>query len=933
MGEEGSSRAIKPINKAVIHRICSGQVILDLSSAVKELVENSLDAGSTVIEINLKEYGEGHFKVIDNGCGISPNNFQSLALKHHTSKISDFADLYSLTTYGFRGEALSSLCALGNLSVETRTKNEPIGTHLAFDHSGAVAQERKTARQVGTTVTVEKLFSPLPVRSKEFSRNIKREYGKLISLLNSYALVAKGVRLLCTNIPSKGSKSVVLKTQGSSSLKDNIINIFGLNTFQCLAPLHLTLSEGCSIEGFLSKSGNGNGRNSGDRQFFYVNNRPVEMPKVSKMINELYKGSNSKQYPIAILNFCLPTDSYDVNVTPDKRKVFFSSESSLMVSLREELEKVYSPDQCVYSVNTVDSTKNEGLDDMDVDDREEEPVAPCKVSSGREDTSPRESNQLTPEASRSDPLPAYRSVDLKRSSGSTEELGRDGSSSRKLGIVQSSLTKFVTVNKRKHEDETACNPLSEVPVLRKTTCSELYENEVTENDSAPESGRKRFQAGILQREVGGSVMRSSCAKSDEDVGVEDDLVPGSGRKLFQSSTKERPEDFELVSKSNSKFQASIGREVDDSVLGDRRRHFQFGSGKSEGPILARCNNYARDPDMEGMQETRCSSSGTWKDTELEQQKNPNPHLVSNNLCEGDGRAPRPSTVMVTYPQTCFSMDEMKKRREHRLSVFIAEKSSSLQKRRAARNYKIATMEESQPEDEDGKARSLAEALVELERFFNKEDFARMQVIGQFNLGFIIGRIDQDLFIIDQHAADEKYNYERLSQSTTFNLQPLLQPIKMELSPEEEVVASMHMDLIRKNGFVLAQDANAAPGHQFLLRAVPFSKNITFGAEDLKELISALVDGKEDCAIVSSYKLDTSDSLCPSRVRAMLASRACHTSCTVGDALTKTEMQRILANLATLRSPWNCPHGRPTMRHLVDLTTIRKEEMEVSFENK
>lgn len=85
-----------------------------------------------------------------------------------------------------------------------------------------------------------------------------------------------------------------------------------------------------------------------------------------------------------------------------------------------------------------------------------------------------------------------------------------------------------------------------------------------------------------------------------------------------------------------------------------------------------------------MQETRCSPSGTWKDTELEQQKNPNPHLVSNDLCEGDGRAPRPSTVMVTYPQMCFSMDEMKKRREHRLSVFIAEKSSSLQKRRAAR---------------------------------------------------------------------------------------------------------------------------------------------------------------------------------------------------------------------------------------------------------
>lgn len=109
---------------------------------------------------------------------------QVLALKHHTSKLSEFHDLQSLTTFGFRGEALSSLCALGNLTVETRTVNEPVATHLSFDHSGVLLAEKKTARQIGTTVTVKKLFSNLPVRSKEFKRNIRKEYGKLVSLLN-----------------------------------------------------------------------------------------------------------------------------------------------------------------------------------------------------------------------------------------------------------------------------------------------------------------------------------------------------------------------------------------------------------------------------------------------------------------------------------------------------------------------------------------------------------------------------------------------------------------------------------------------------------------------------------------------------------------------------------------------------------------------------
>ncbi|XP_076884827.1 DNA mismatch repair protein PMS1-like [Bidens hawaiensis] len=140
-----TSPSIKPISKTAIHRICSGQVILDLSSAVKELVENSLDAGATSIEVSLKEFGQESFQVVDNGCGISPHNFKALALKHHTSKLTDFPDLQSLTTFGFRGEALSALCNLGDLTVETRTQNEKVATHLTFDRSGLLTDERTTA--------------------------------------------------------------------------------------------------------------------------------------------------------------------------------------------------------------------------------------------------------------------------------------------------------------------------------------------------------------------------------------------------------------------------------------------------------------------------------------------------------------------------------------------------------------------------------------------------------------------------------------------------------------------------------------------------------------------------------------------------------------------------------------------------------------------
>lgn len=172
-----------------------------------------------------------------------------------------------------------------------------------------------------------------------------------MSVLQAYALIAKGVRFGCTNTTGKNAKSVVLKTQGNDSLKDNIITVLGMNTFNCLEPMTLCISESCKVDGFLSKPGLGNGRNLGDRQYFFVNGRPVDMPKVGKLVNELYRSANSKQYPIAILNFSVPTKVYDVNVTPDKRKIFFSEETSLLQALREGLQQIYSPDNASYAIN------------------------------------------------------------------------------------------------------------------------------------------------------------------------------------------------------------------------------------------------------------------------------------------------------------------------------------------------------------------------------------------------------------------------------------------------------------------------------------------------------------------------------------------------------------------------------------------------------
>nr|XP_009405473.2 PREDICTED: DNA mismatch repair protein PMS1 isoform X1 [Musa acuminata subsp. malaccensis]XP_018682495.1 PREDICTED: DNA mismatch repair protein PMS1 isoform X1 [Musa acuminata subsp. malaccensis] len=905
MEGEGDSHVIKLINKAVVHRICSGQVILDLSSAVKELVENSLDACASSIEINLKEYGEEYFKVIDNGCGISPQNFQALALKHHTSKISEFSDLHSLRTFGFRGEALSSLCTLGNLIIETRTKNEPLGTHLIFDHYGLVTAEKKIARQVGTTVTVEKLFSTLPVRSKEFSRNIRREYGKLVSLLNAYALIAKGVRLLCTNTTGKNSKSMVLKTQGSSSLKDNIITIFGLSTLQCLEPLNLCVSEGCKVEGFLSKSRYGSGRNLGDRQYFYVNGRPVDMPKVGKLVNELYRYSNSKQFPIAILNFIIPTTSYDVNVTPDKRKIFFSDEGGLMLSLRAEVEKIYCPHHCSYTVNMIEKPEKEAHTSQVVASEDKNPLSASKESSPEDgvcsqvffkDNSPKtlqvkeldeekgillnEKNSMPEKVNTSlcemkdSGSPSAHAHQFQHSSDFHEpkidamainhfRLERNNNSTRS-NLVQSSLTNFVSPNKRKHEN--CCKVLSEVPLLRHETPS-------------------------CQVRKTSSAMRTSVSESHQYV-PEDDSPGANTIELLECQVPPDVSNKEEISFSGERDFHDRGSHESDSEMQDV-------------PISPADATVCSDEDLKVKSENISSLP------------------PSSESHDEKYDTIKPCSTSKGYTVLQFRMDDLRRKTQLKFMKLHSSKQSDDRSHRTKMGscYTAATLENSQPENNEGKAESLAAATSELNRLFKKEYFGQMQVIGQFNLGFIIGKIEQDLFIIDQHAADEKYNFERLSQSTILNLQPLLKPMRLELSPEEEVVASMNMQIIRKNGFTLIEDMHASPGHRFLLKAVPFSRNIIFGAEDVKELISILSDNQGECGVMGCYKMDTSDSVCPSRVRAMLASRACRTSVMIGDPLTKSEMQKILRNLADLNSPWNCPHGRPTMRHLADMAAI------------
>jgi len=203
----------------------------------------------------------------------------------------------------------------------------------------------------------------------------------------------------------------------------------------------------------------------------------------------------------------------------------------------------------------------------------------------------------------------------------------------------------------------------------------------------------------------------------------------------------------------------------------------------------------------------------------------------------------------------------------------------------------------------------------------KSDFQHMRIIGQFNLGFILavrpptaGSPKPELFIIDQHASDEKYNFERFSASTVLVSQRLVHPHPLQLTAVEEEVILNNEHALTANGFVIEMDTSgdSATGQRAKLTSLPMSKEVTFTPQDLEELLVLLIESPPSLSLELQYIPR------PSKVRKLLASRACRSSVMVGKTLKNTQMENIVRHMGSMDKPWSCPHGRPTMRHLFGL---------------
>lgn len=320
---------VRVLSQQVASQIAAGEVVNRPASVVKELVENAVDAGADSIKILLTDAGRTSIQVIDNGCGMSPDDARIAFERHATSKIRESDDLYSLTTFGFRGEALPSIAAVAEVQLRTRTAGSDTGTALTVKAS-EIELEEPCVCPVGSSFTVRNLFYNVPARRK-FLKSNQTEYGHILNEIERVALAHPEVAVELTN---QGEQVLSLP---SSAIKQRIVNLFGRRMNEALLPVDVG-TKVVEVSGFCSNLDNVKGR--GAKQFFFVNGRFMRHPYFHKAVMSAYEGLVPEgNQPSYFLFLNVPPETIDVNIHPTKTEIKFQDEQViwkiLMAAVKE----------------------------------------------------------------------------------------------------------------------------------------------------------------------------------------------------------------------------------------------------------------------------------------------------------------------------------------------------------------------------------------------------------------------------------------------------------------------------------------------------------------------------------------------------------------------------------------------------------------------
>jgi DNA mismatch repair protein PMS2 len=715
--------------------------------------------------------------------------------------------------------------------------------------------------------------------------------------------------------------STILTTQGSAKIRDNFCTVFSAKQADMLVDFTCSGSD-WRVTGLFSKPIPNAGMASAERQFLFLNDRPIDFPKITRVCNEMYRRV-SHSHPVFVLNIVTPAHNVDVNLTPDKRTVLLHNESEIISTMQAYLKSMFEPTVQSFQVqsNTLDafstktvkstgsSTTSALTRDVAAEDLDNLPTSdPFCAAAVRKDvietasSSPSDSvhngnkdelrmsslpTVLLPSicatGSLQGPIHIEKNADARTCIASAAGTTKHSTSMAHLELSNGakSICSDAPAGNRDYVSVDPEHMRNSSPVKSVLGTDGTHQQNISasasdtrqkscdvESFALIQSSLPTSAGSLFSNFARGSAMlhppRQLCSMSNHD-DTHNPLNPDFATVLKQRGTSSIDSDSENSEANSSSLTSRV-----HSTRATRRRTSNCESDECSGDLDQ--NNHRERNSRE------TSFSKKYKQT-------------SELDCYHD--APQENTVTsepvveflhssLTIPAMSLSVDWGKLMQQ--VSSGLGPMNSSGWKMWGASNSDSTNMQSSGSESGNLQqtkvdTNDLSHGTILTDRKIDKADFTRMEVMGQFNKGFIIARLVDDLYIIDQHASDEKCRFEVLQRNTILRTQPLIAPLPLDLSPGDEEILQQRAAIFMKSGFNFRFDDSDRPGRRARLTTVPFSHNVQLGPADVQEMLFLLKDNV--------------DQLCrPSRVTSMFASRACRSAIMIGDPLPLPQMRKV-----------------------------------------
>ena len=785
------------LDDLTINKIAAGEVIERPASVIKEMVENSIDAGATYVTVEIKNGGISFIRITDNGKGIAKDDVELAFERHATSKIRNADDLDTVKSMGFRGEALASIAAIANVELVSKTEDEPIGNRIVVE-GGDVLSFDEIGCSKGTTITVRNLFFNTPVRYKFLKKDFT-ESGYIEDVVTRIALVHPEIAIKFIN-----AGKIVLQTNGNGDLAGVIYSIFGKEVANNIIKVDYEY-EYMKIKGVIGKPVIA--RSNRSNQIFFVNKRYIKDKTLSSAVEQGFKGMLPiGKFAFLVLDIEMPPAKVDVNVHPAKLEVRFAEESVAFKAMFHAVK---------------DTLLNAGF----MTDREK-----------------------------------------------TEEIKKANEKAFKIENAEEMAKKTYSI-----QNEQSSNIIEDVFNSRNSNEPEKKVNSVLENKTVM-SNQEIF---------------------DKLKSLQDDLkkeVEQNPNLQLTDTYKEMEQKYNeiitpVVEQETKIEQEKSNEEVPEKIEENENKTEEINSENLENDTII---PIVFDGQEEKKEETKQTVTNEYETTEDEEEPSQTLKEESSEETKKEEKTP-----LQEGKEKILSFEEMYK------ELFGKEPYGGRKQ-----------PEEPKNEDDDG-FYALDDKIEDknVSIFESSADDQKIQYkfIGIAFNTYIILEIENELYIMDQHAAHERIMYEKVKKNFLEQGQKesqlLLLPDIITLTHKEMDIAKDNMQLFRQAGFVLEEFGE----NTIKLSGVP---DVCVDL-DTQELFKETLD--EINTVARTAKQEKEEKF--------LATVACKAAVKAHMKLTKEEVDSLMEKLLKLPNPFTCPHGRPTV------IKMSKYEIERKFARK